>query len=107
MANRDSRVIIHMATSLDGFIARKDGRVDWLETADEFIGGASLDPSDVEAFLKTIDGYVMGSRTYDTALGFEARGVGWSYGDKLHLAEVKAYDTGIVELRYDVRENRV
>src|SRR5579872_3154413 len=35
-AHTDSRVTIHMAASLDGFIARKDGRVDWLETADEF-----------------------------------------------------------------------
>ena len=35
MALRESRVTIHMAASLDGFIARKDGRVDWLETADE------------------------------------------------------------------------
>jgi len=33
MANTDSRVTIHMAASLDGFIARKDGSVDWLETA--------------------------------------------------------------------------
>jgi hypothetical protein len=30
MANPDSRVTIHMAASLDGFIARKDGRVDWM-----------------------------------------------------------------------------
>ena len=82
MATLDSRVIIHMAASLDGFIARKDGRVDWLETADEFIGGDSLEPSDVEAFLKTIDCYVMGSRTYETALNFEAQGQGWAYGDK-------------------------
>jgi len=35
MANPESRVTIHMVASLDGFIARKDGRVDWLETADE------------------------------------------------------------------------
>src|SRR5687768_8519698 len=82
MANLDSRVTIHMAASLDGFIARKDGRVDWLETSDEFIDGDSLEPSDVETFLKTIDCYVMGSRTYETALGFEAKGLGWSYGDK-------------------------
>lgn len=189
MANLDSRVTIHMAASLDGFIARKDGRVDWLETSDEFVGGDSLDAGDVEAFLKTIDCYVMGSRTYETALNFEAKGLGWSYGDKptfvlttrdlprtrntvqfysgdlsqfvnerlrpafrsiwfvgggtvageclrrgladeirysilpiligegvpffenlardviLHLAEAKAYNSGIVELRYDVRES--
>jgi dihydrofolate reductase len=82
MANADSRVTIHMAASLDGFIARKDGRVDWLETSDEFAGGDTMDPEFVETFLKTIDCYVMGSRTYETALGLEAQGLGWPYGDK-------------------------
>jgi dihydrofolate reductase len=82
MPNTDSRVTIHMAASLDGLIARKDGRVDWLETSDEFADGETLDPAFVEAFLKTIDCYVMGSRTYETALSFEAKGLGWSYGDK-------------------------
>lgn len=71
-----------MAASLDGFIARKDGRVDWMETSDEFAGGDTLDPEFVESFLKTIDCYVMGSRTYETALNFEAGGMGWAYGDK-------------------------
>jgi len=71
-----------MAASLDGFIARKDGSVDWLETADEFVDGDTMDPGFVEAFLKTIDCYVMGSRTYETALRFEAQGLGWPYGDK-------------------------
>jgi dihydrofolate reductase len=80
--NRDSRVTIHMAASLDGFIARKDGGVDWLETTDEFAGGETMAPGFVEAFLKSIDCYVMGSRTYETALNFEAKGLGWSYGDK-------------------------
>ena len=82
MTITESRVTIHMAASLDGFIARKDGRVDWLETSDEFAGGATLEPGFVEAFLKTIDCYVMGSRTYETALRFEAQGFGWSYGKK-------------------------
>jgi dihydrofolate reductase len=82
MANTDSRVTIHMAASLDGFIARKDGRVDWLETSDEFAGGDTMAPGFVEAFLKSIDCYVMGSRTYETALSFVAKGLGWSYGDK-------------------------
>jgi len=77
-----SRVTIHMAASLDGFIARKDGSVDWMETKDEFAAGDTMEPGFVEAFLKTIDCYVMGSRTYETALGFEAKGFGWSYGDK-------------------------
>lgn len=82
MTDVDSRVTIHMVASLDGFIARKDGRVDWLETSDHFTGGETMDAASVAAFLQTIDCYVMGSRTYETARGFEARGFGWSYGDK-------------------------
>jgi dihydrofolate reductase len=71
-----------MAASLDGFIARRDGSVDWLETSDHFEGGAIMSPESIAEFLETIDCYVMGSRTYETALGFEAKGFGWSYGDK-------------------------
>ena len=82
MATTDSRVTIHMAASLDGFVARADGRVDWLETADEFKGGETMDPGFVESFLKSISCYVMGSRTYETALGFESKGFGWAYGEK-------------------------
>jgi len=82
MASTESCVTIHMVASLDGFIARKDGRVDWLETSDEFEDGDTLDPEVTQEFLKTIDCYVMGSRTYETALDFEAKGFGWSYGDK-------------------------
>ena len=82
MAHTDSQVTIHMAASLDGFIARKDGSVDWLETSDRFEGGEVMAPEFVPEFLRTIDCYVMGSRTYETALDFEARGFGWSYGEK-------------------------
>ncbi len=78
----NSRVTIHMVASLDGFIARRDGSVDWLETSDEFEGGDTMDPEFVQEFLKTINCYVMGSRTYETALSFEAKGLGWTYGDK-------------------------
>jgi dihydrofolate reductase len=71
-----------MAASLDGFIARKDGRVDWMETSDDFESGETLDLEFVQEFLRTIDCYVMGSRTYETALDFESKGFGWAYGDK-------------------------
>ena len=82
MQATDSRVTIHMVASLDGFIARKDGSVDWLETSDEFADGETLGAESIAAFLETIDCYVMGSRTYETALAFEAKGFGWSYGEK-------------------------
>ncbi|MGD8319547.1 MAG: dihydrofolate reductase family protein [Gemmatimonadota bacterium] len=82
MTHNDSSVTIHMAASLDGFIARRDGSVDWLETSDVFEGGEALDQEHVEEFLTTIDCYVMGSRTYETALDFLTKGLGWPYGDK-------------------------
>jgi dihydrofolate reductase len=75
-------VTIHMAASLDGFIARKDGSVDWMETHDNFEGGEIMSPESIAAFLETIDCYVMGSRTYETAMMFEAKGYGWQYGNK-------------------------
>lgn len=76
MPDAEGRVTIHMAASLDGFVARRDGTVDWLETADRFEGGEDLTPADAQEFLATIDCYVMGSRTYETALAFEAKGCG-------------------------------
>lgn len=98
MATTSSCVTIHMAASLDGFIARRDGGVEWLETGDRFEGGETMDPELVADFLKTIDCYVMGSRTYETALDFESKGFGWAYGDKptfvlTHRALPKIRDT--------------
>ena len=78
----ESRVTIHMVASLDGFIARNDGMMDWLETKDSFEEGKTLDPQFIQEFLASIDCYVMGSRTYETALNFERQGFGWVYGDK-------------------------
>jgi dihydrofolate reductase len=81
MSGQDSRVTVHMVASLDGFIARRDGSTDWMHTTGEYPAGETLSAEDVSAFLKTIDAYVMGSRTYETALGFEQAGHGWAYGD--------------------------
>lgn len=82
MESMKPRVTIHMVASLDGFVARKDGSVDWLETSDVFESGDTMTQESVDEFLRTIDCYVMGSRTYETALDFEAKGLGWAYGDK-------------------------
>jgi dihydrofolate reductase len=81
MTTNDSRVTIHMAMSLDGFIARKDGSIDWMHTSDEFAEGKTMDPEFIAAFLASINCYVMGSRTYEMAVGFEQQGQGWAYGD--------------------------
>lgn len=76
-----SRITIHMAASLDGFIARRDGTVDWMETADRYEAGDEITPEYVEQVLGGIDCYVMGARTYEAALGFEQSGAGWAYGE--------------------------
>jgi dihydrofolate reductase len=77
-----AHVTVHMAMSLDGYIAQRDGGVGWMEVQDDYPAGASLSGEEIAAFLKGIDCYVMGSRTYETALGFERAGHGWAYGDK-------------------------
>jgi dihydrofolate reductase len=82
MTPHQSRITLHMAASLDGYIARAEGDVDWMETSAEFAAGETLDPAWVEAFLQGIDCYVMGARTYETALDFERQGLGWAYGNK-------------------------
>jgi dihydrofolate reductase len=68
------RVTIHMVSSLDGFIARSDGSVSWLETSDRYEQG--VDGEDAAEFLETVGCFVVGSRTYETALE-----LGWPYGD--------------------------
>ena len=97
MAATTPRVTVHMVASLDGFIARKDGSVSWLETSDSYEKGTGGE--DAEAFLETVDCFVVGSRTYETALS-----LGWPYGDvPTSLKDVTAYRNGIVDLWYEIR----
>lgn len=70
---------IHMVSSLDGMVAKNDNSVSWFETTDHFEKGS--DAPDAEAFLNTIDCYVMGSKTYEHALVL-SKTYGWAYGDK-------------------------
>jgi dihydrofolate reductase len=67
-----------MVSSLDGFIANKDNSVSWFETSDYYEKGVT--GQDAEEFLKTIDCYVMGARTYEHALEL-SKSYGWAYGD--------------------------
>ena len=69
-----SKVILYVATSLDGFIADKDGGVDWLPPPVD-------DPTDVVGFktlMNRISTIVMGRRSYDQILGFGE----WEWKDK-------------------------
>jgi dihydrofolate reductase len=66
-----------MVSSLDGFVAKKDNSVSWLESRGRvYEAGVSISEEEAAAFVKTIDCYVLGSRTYEHALE-----LGWPYGD--------------------------
>jgi dihydrofolate reductase len=70
-------VTLHMVSSLDGFIAKKDNSVSWLDSPGRvYEAGVSISEEEVAAFVKSIDCYVLGSRTYEHALE-----LGWPYGD--------------------------
>jgi len=72
-----SRVTLHVVSSLDGFIARKDNSVSWLEAnGSVYEDGVSVSEEEAATFVKAIDCYVLGSRTYEHALE-----LGWPYGD--------------------------
>jgi dihydrofolate reductase len=64
---------VFIATSLDGFIAKADGNIDWLS-----IHSLDKEPNGYGEFIASVDAIVIGRGTYDTVLGFG----GWFYGDK-------------------------
>ncbi len=69
------RVEVFIAASIDGFIARPDGALDWLLQAQ-----GSAPPGEdfgYAAFMAGIDALVMGRKTFDTVLGFEP----WPYAE--------------------------
>lgn len=64
-----------IATSLDGFIARENGAIDWLPTED---GAQVREDYGYGAFFKTVDALVMGRNTFEVVRTFGA----WPYGSK-------------------------
>lgn len=57
------KVIVHIATSADGYIARPDGNLDWLTSRPAPEGFYGMN-----AFMRTIDTKVLGRKTYDASL---------------------------------------
>jgi dihydrofolate reductase len=78
MTTGSFKVTIHMVSSLDGIIAKRDNSVSWFETSDFYEKGVT--EQNTEEFLKTIDCYVMGARTYEHALEL-SKSYGWAYGE--------------------------
>lgn len=69
-----STITLHVVSSLDGFIAKKDNSISWMDTTgDVYEKGVTEDGA---AVIASIDCYVLGSHTYEHALQ-----LGWPYGD--------------------------
>jgi dihydrofolate reductase len=65
------RASVFVGASVDGFIARANGDLDWLPA-----GGG--EPHGYDEFMATVDAIVIGRKTYETVLTFDA----WPYGDR-------------------------
>src|SRR5712675_1608340 len=72
---RKRKIIVYIATSADGFIARPDGSVDWLD------GPSPKGNYGMGAFYKSIDTILWGRKTCDMALDFQKKGVSGSAFD--------------------------
>jgi len=70
------KITVYIATSLDGFIARPDGDIDWLNNPDYVIENG--DDMGYGALMQSIDAIIMGSSTYEKVLSF---GIEWPYGE--------------------------
>ena len=65
------KVSVFIGTSVDGFIARPSGELDFLPT-----GGG--EPHGYDEFIATVDALVIGRNTFETVLQFPS----WPYGEK-------------------------
>lgn len=64
------KVSVFVGASVDGFIARTNGDLDWLPQDGE--------PHGYEELFATVDALVIGRKTFDTVLAFDS----WPYGTK-------------------------
>ncbi len=74
---KQRKIIVYIATSADGYIARLDGNVDWLNRP------RPKGNYGMGAFFKTIDTILWGRKTYELTLGFGQSGSSMGYGAKI------------------------
>jgi dihydrofolate reductase len=65
------RASVFVGVSVDGFLARADGALDFLDAGGE-------EPHGYDEFFASVDALVIGRKTFETVLGFG----GWAYGSK-------------------------
>jgi len=72
---RRSTVTLHVVSSVDGFIAKKDNSVSWMDSSGD-VSEKGVSEGNADDVVTSIDCFVLGSRTYEHALE-----LGWPYGD--------------------------
>jgi dihydrofolate reductase len=70
------KIILYIAASIDNYIAKSDGNVDWLDNPDYDLEGEDYGYA---AFYESIDTTLMGNATYQWVLGFD---IPFPYPDK-------------------------
>src|SRR3989442_3301857 len=65
---KQRKVIVHIATSADGFIARSDGDLEWLTSRPAPKGFYGMN-----AFMKSVDTKLLGRKTYEVSLRMGAK----------------------------------
>lgn len=66
---------VYVGASLDGFIARRDGSIDWLNEAQSLVPKG--EDCGYKAFMDSVDAMIMGRKTFEQVLTFGP----WHYGD--------------------------
>ena len=89
------KVSVFIATSLDGFIARENGELDWLDAANATVPKG--EDCGYLQFIETIDVLVMGRKTYEKVLSF---GI-WPYGN----TSVIVLSSKKIEFQNDLNQN--
>ena len=69
------KVSAYVATSIDGYIARSDGSLDWLDEANATVSEG--EDCGFQAFMDSVDTLVMGRKTFEQVLTFGS----WAYGE--------------------------
>lgn len=72
----DIKCSVFIAASVDGFIAREDGDIEWLHSPE--YDSPALNGLSYEDFMSSIDALVMGRKTLDKVLSFPE----WPYANK-------------------------
>jgi dihydrofolate reductase len=73
------KVSVFIATSIDGFIARENGDIDWLSGSE---GEGSDEDYGYQEYMDSVDVLVMGRNTYEKVLTFGQWPGDWPYGNK-------------------------